>query len=297
MSPTALLEAMRPYQWVKNLLVFAPLLFAHRTGDFSALRAAVVAFASFCTIASAIYLLNDLADRHADAQHPRKRNRPIPSGRLGPRAAAGAAVVLLAVGLGLAAIPAPPDAVVPFAVWPVAYFVLNVGYSLRLKHIAIVDALAIAFGFQLRVHAGSAAIGVPSSGWLLLCTFFFATLLAFAKRRAELSALGGDVATRTSLRGYDTAFLDQALAVTASISLLSYALYTLDPATVEKHGKLLLATVPFVCFGVFRYLWLVRATDAAEDPARLLVRDVPLLVDGMLWLGTVVIAIRAPFLH
>lgn len=285
-----LFEAMRPYQWVKNLLVFAPLLFARRMDDPVALGHALTAFAVFCATASAIYLLNDIVDRAADAQHPRKRQRPIPSGRLSLPAALASVAVLLAVAGSLGLLPEPPAGAPPFVVWPAAYFVLNVAYSLRLKQVAILDVLIVAFGFLLRVHAGSQAIGVQSSGWLLLCTFFFATLLAFAKRRAELTAVGDDGATRGSLRGYDVGFLDQCLTTAAASSILAYALYTLDDHTVAKHGSGLVLSVPFVCFGVFRYLWLVREHGGAEDPTRLLIGDRSLLATGALWLSAVLAA-------
>ncbi len=291
MAFPAPIEALRPHQWVKNLLVFAPLLFARRLTDQTAILHAVLAFVGFCAAASAIYLFNDLLDREADARHPKKRRRPIASGRLRPGTARIEAVLLVLTTLGIGLTIPPDHAGVPFLTWPLAYLILNVAYTLRLKRVAIVDAICIALGFQLRVHTGSAAIGVPSSGWLLLCTFFFATFVALCKRRAELAGLeveGTDkTATRRSLRDYDVAFLDQIVAPVAAMSVLAYALYTLDAATIHKHGPHLGLTVPVVTFGVFRYLWLVLQRDGAEDPARLLFRDRQLLIAGVVWVALV----------
>jgi 4-hydroxybenzoate polyprenyltransferase len=283
----ALVEAMRPHQWVKNLLVFAPLVFAHRVGDAEAVASASLAFVVFCVLASAVYLGNDVRDADADRAHPKKRARPVASGRLGPgNAVAGAVVLALAgIGIGWDLGPATQDGL-PFIAWPLLYVGLNTAYSLRLKQVAIVDALCIAMGFQFRVHAGSVAIGVPSSKWLLLCTFFFATFLAFCKRRQEL-AQTSEGATRAVLRDYSAGFLDQVIAPLAAMSILAYALYTVDDETVAKHGPNLVLTVPFVVFGVFRYLWLVHHGTDGEDPARTLLRDRQLVLSGVLW-GSVV---------
>jgi 4-hydroxybenzoate polyprenyltransferase len=287
MAVPALLEAMRPHQWVKNLLVLAPLVFAHRVGDPEALGRAGLALLVFCALASAIYLLNDVLDLDADRAHATKSRRPVASGRLGIGTALGASVLLAALALWIATRLGPGEGL-PFVVWPGAYGLLNIGYSLRLKRIAIVDVLCIAMGFQFRVHAGSVAIGVPSSKWLLLCTFFFATFLAFCKRRQELAhedqAAGS---TRKVLQDYSLGFLDQVIAPLAAMSILAYALYTLDEGTVQKHGPYLMLTVPFVVFGVFRYLWLVHHAAAGGDPSRTLFRDSQLLLSGLCWAATV----------
>jgi 4-hydroxybenzoate polyprenyltransferase len=296
MNPSAVLEAMRPHQWVKNLLVFASVVFAHRLGDPTAWRDAGLAFATFCALASAVYLFNDVLDRHADAAHPKKRTRPIPSGRLSVPLALGtsAALVTIAAAIGL-------SLGTSFLVWPFVYAGMNLAYSLRLKREPILDCLIVAAGFGIRVHAGSTAIDEPSSSWLLLCTFFFALFLAFCKRRDELANVvesdqgAAKAPTRASLRALTLPFLDQIIAPLAALSILSYALYTVAPQTIEAHGeegsRRLVFTVPFVVFGVFRYLLLVHTRSEGSDPARLLFRDPPILIAGLLWAAAILWAI------
>lgn len=276
----ALLESMRIYQWVKNLLVFAPLVFAKRMTDSAALGQAALAFASFCLVASAIYLMNDLLDLERDRQHPDKRQRALPSGRLPLGLARSASFVLVAAGLGLAWLGG-------FLVWPLVYWAINIAYSLRLKHVVVLDAMCIAAGFLLRVYAGGAAIGVHVSSWLTLCTFFVALLLAFAKRRHELSLLGEDSeGHRKALRDYSVAFLDQMIAPLGAMTVLAYAAYTVSPQTVQHFGSdRLVFTVPFVVFGIFRYLYLVHQRSEGGNPTRLLMRDGQMLLNILLWFG------------
>ncbi len=289
----ALLEAMRPHQWVKNLLVLAPVVFAHRLDRPEDVAAAGMAFVVFCMLSSSVYLLNDILDREADAAHPVKRSRPIPSGRLSLRTAIVAFVVLATGALVWASMLGPPDRYIPFVVWPAAYFLLNLAYSARLKHIVIIDGLCIALGFQIRVHAGAVVLpGVNASPWILLCTFFFALFLAFCKRREEVERMGDKGgATRTTIKEYDLPFLDQLIAPLAALSIFCYALYTVAPASVRLHGHYLKYTVPFVVFGVFRYLFLVHKRGEGADPARLLFKDPQLVLSGVLWAGAVWLAI------
>jgi 4-hydroxybenzoate polyprenyltransferase len=281
----ALLEAMRPYQWVKNLLVFAPLVFAQKLYDRPSQIGALIAFAAFCCVASGIYLLNDILDLERDRQHPKKKNRPLPSGRLGPQVAAGAVVVLVGIGLGLAWWKA-------FLILPLVYFLINVAYSLKLKHLVILDAMCIAIGFLLRVYAGGVAINVPVSSWLVLCTFFVALLLAFCKRRHELFILGEEDASghRKSLEHYSFAFLDQMIAPLGALTVMAYAAYTTSPAAVANFGQerahLLVWTVPFVVYGIFRYLFLVHMRSEGGDPTRLLMKDIPTMLNILGWFGT-----------
>jgi len=292
--PLPLLEAMRPHQWVKNLLVFAPLLFSRRYVEADCVLAAAGAFVTFCLLASSVYLINDVVDRHADAQHAVKRHRPVASGRLAPAHAiagsAGAGTLALVLALVLTA----PGQMLPFVLWPLLYLALNLAYSVRLKRIVIVDALCIALGFQFRVHAGSTVIGVETSKWLELCTFFFATFLAFCKRREETEHHTQD--GRAVLRHYTLPFLDQIIAPMAASSILAYAMYSTDDATVAKHGPYLILTVPLVVFGVFRYLWLVHNRREGANPSRLLFTDRQLLLSGVLWLSMVlaVLALGRP---
>lgn len=302
----ALLQALRPHQWVKNLIVFAPLVFAHKAGVPDAVVLAVIGFVAFCMASSSVYLLNDLVDREADRLHPKKKERPIASGRL-PMAAALTALAVLLVGVAVLGyslgpwrpFPTEEEDVtanglgvgIPFWTWLAAYLGLNLGYSFLLKQIVIVDALCIAMGFQLRIFAGAASTSTPASSWILLCTFFFALFLAFCKRREEV-VKHGDSGTRASLRDYDAHFLDQMINPLAAMSILAYALYTVDQRTVNYHHTSDLAlTVPFVVFGVFRYLYLVHRHGEGGDPARLLFRDRQLVLSGVLWAGSVLIVL------
>ena len=299
----AFLEAMRPHQWVKNLLVLAPLLFTTRDKvglqidhfrDGASWTAALLAFATFCLAASAIYLLNDLVDRDEDAHHPKKRNRPIASGRLSVGAAKATLACTLLAGAWCGWLVHSPEAKVPFLVWPAAYLLLNLAYSFWLKRVVVVDCMCIALGFQLRVQAGAAAIGVAASHWLLLCTFFFSLFLAFCKRYEEVErqteATGR---TRATMEDYSLAFLSMMIGPLAALSILSYSLYTVSEETIKKHGDdRLMYTVPIVVYGVFRYLFLVYRKSEGGDPARLLVRDAPLVLSGVAYAALVVVLLR-----
>jgi len=280
-------EALRPHQWVKNLLVLFPLFFTNLAFELDGWIAALKAFGSFCFAASSIYLLNDILDRHEDALHPKKKSRPIASGRL----SVGAAWVVLAGALVASAalgwlVPATHRS---FLLWPAAYLGLNVAYSFYLKRLVIVDCMCIAIGFQLRVMAGAAAIDVDASRWIQLCTFFFALFLAFCKRYEEVgrqTEAAGQ--TRKTMADYTTSFLNMVIGPLAALSILSYALYTVSPETVLRHRTdQLTFTVPFVCYGVFRYLFLVYRRSEGGDPAKLLFRDVPLILSGVLYVVTV----------
>lgn len=290
------LEAMRPHQWVKNLLVLAPLAFTPQglIFDLSAWGTALLAFATFCLAASSIYLLNDIVDREDDARHPKKRHRPIAAGRLGVGTARVQLLAQLIAAFGLAAL-VPAYGSLPFLIWPAAYLALNLAYSFWLKRLVVVDCMCIALGFQLRVQAGAAAIGVRASHWLLLCTFFFALFLAFCKRYEELSRQAEAAGrTRATMEDYTASFLNMMIGPLAALSILTYALYTVSPETVQTHGTdRLMYTVPFVTYGVFRYLFLVYRKSEGGDPARLLFRDVPLLVCGLAYAVTVVVVLRA----
>ena len=287
----ALLEELRPKQWTKNLLLFAGVLFSQNIDKPPLVLRAAAGFAAFCLLSGTVYLLNDLKDVEDDRRHPVKRLRPIASGRLAPPVAVGAIVPLLAV-------------VVVIAVWLGAafalvaglYFIMTLAYTFGLRQQVLVDVFVIAIGFVLRAIAGvellrPVAPEVVLSPWLLVCTFFGALFLALAKRRRELANAAGDVAPtgqRAVLDHYTPELLDGLLLVSASASLMSYALYTIWPDTVAKFGtEGLLYTVPFVAYGIFRYLFLVRATALTEDPAQVLLTDRPLAVCVGLYLLTV----------
>lgn len=298
----ALLKAMRPYQWVKNLLIFVSLVFGHRLDDAASVQRSVLAFAIFCVLSSSIYLLNDVVDREADRAHPRKKNRPVASGALPVPVALLVAAICMLGGLVAAWFLSAggTDQGPPFFVLPAAYCVLQIGYSFVLKRMLIVDCLCVALGFLFRVDAGSRVLGpdaagevVDSSAWLLLCTFFFSLLLAFSKRRNEVVKVSdGSGATRETMRRYTREFLDQLITTLAAISILSYSLYTLADETVAEHNsKNLLMTVPLVVYGVYRYLYLVLQKGEGGDPSRLLFRDRPLILSGLAYAVVVWLAL------
>ena len=279
----ALLRAMRPQQWVKNLFVLAPVVFAHRLSDHAAVGRALLALAVFCAGASAVYLLNDVRDREADRHHPLKRRRPIASGALGVGAAVAVAAALTLVALlGGALLGRLPLALL------LAFLLLNALYSWYLKHLVIVDVMVLAIGYVLRVEAGAAAVGVAVSSWLLLCTIFVALFLGFSKRRHELLLLADRAADqRRVLSQYSPAFLDQMINVVTASTVLSYALYAISDESVQKHGRGLLYTVPMVLFGVFRYLYLMYQRPGHANPTEEVLSDPPFLVNVGLWSAVV----------
>lgn len=275
-----LLVSLRPAQWTKNAFVLAPLVFAHRLTDRPSLAAALLAFAAFCCAASAIYLLNDLRDREQDRRHPLKCKRPLAAGSLSPALAVAAALAFVGVAV-LAALRLGPA----FASTLLAYLGLNVAYSMGLKNVVILDVMAIAMGFLLRVLAGAAAIRAEVSSWLLLCTIFLALFLAFSKRRHELILLAGDAADqRAVLSHYSPTFLDQMINVVTASSVIAYSLYAVAPETVAKyHSEKLVYTVPMVLFGVFRYLYLIYQRPGERNPTEAILKDVPFLANVAVW--------------
>jgi 4-hydroxybenzoate polyprenyltransferase len=286
----AILEGMRPRQWAKNLFVFAGLLFGHKLFTPSA-GLALAAFALFCALSGAMYLLNDVADRDKDRLHPRKRYRPVASGRLSVPLAIAAALTLLVAALG-----ASVAISWPFAAVAAGYAGLLIAYSVGLKHLVIVDVLVVAIGFVLRAVGGAVAIDVEISGWLLICTILLALFLALGKRRHEYLALGGGAARhRPILAEYSESLLDQMIAVVTASTVTAYALYTMSPETVAKfHTHLLPATLPFVLYGIFRYLYLLYRRQLGGNPSELFLNDAPLLVNTLLWFAVVLVIVYGP---
>jgi 4-hydroxybenzoate polyprenyltransferase len=282
-----ILVSLRPRQWVKNLFVFGGLVFSHRLFTAS-LWPALGAFAIFCALSGAIYLLNDVADRDKDRLHPRKRERPIASGLLPAPAALAAAGVLIVAGLGAAAALSPG-----FAIVALAYVGLLSLYSVTLKHVVIVDVLTVAIGFVLRAVGGALAIGVDISGWLLICTILIALFLALGKRRHEYLTLEGEAARhRPILAEYSAGLLDQMIAVVTASTVTAYALYTMSPETVAKfHTQLLPATLPFVLYGIFRYLYLLYRRQLGGNPSELFLNDRALLLNTVAWIVAVLLII------
>ncbi len=270
--------SLRPRQWVKNAVVLAPLVFGELLTDWHAVARATVAMLAFCAAGSALYLFNDWHDAEADRQHPLKRNRPIAAGRIGGN------TVRVSIGLLLAAAVAA-SSVVDLRLLAVlfAYVVLMVLYTLVLKHLVLIDVLAIAGGFVLRALAGAVSVQVPMSPWLYVCTVLLALFLGFAKRRHEIVLLEDQAVNhRRILDDYSVPLLDGLLTVTAAATLMAYSLYTFSAPNLPN-SHLMMLTIPFVIYGIFRYLYLVYRHDQGGLPEQVLLNDLPLLASIVLW--------------
>jgi len=272
---------------VKNVFVFAALVFAGRLADPTAVLRVGAAFCVFCVLSSAVYLINDVRDREADRRHPHKRRRPVAAGEIAPGTASAASVVLAVVALfaafrlsgGLGTVAA-------------AYLVLNLGYSFGLKKVVILDVMMVAAGFLMRALAGALVLDVAISRWLVLCTGLLALFLGFVKRRQEITALDGGAATRPILKEYSLPFLDQMIAVVTGATVVAYSLYAFSPEVAQKLGTEHMGlTIPFVLFGIFRYLYLVHQRGVGENPTVVVLTDVPLILDVALWGASVVLAL------
>ena len=286
-----LLISLRPEQWSKNLFLFAGVLFGARLLDIEAIGRATGGFAIFCALSGVVYLFNDLADRAGDQRHPLKRLRPIASGRLSPRIAFTAALLLGVVALAAAVWLSPM-----FAMYAGAYVALLVVYSVVLKHLVIIDVLTIAAGFVLRAAAGAVVVFVPISHWLLVCMTLLALFLVLSKRRHELTLLGDDATThRPILEEYSPYLLDQMIAVVTASTLVAYAVYSTSTETAERLKTTRLGvTIPFVLYGIFRYLYLVHQKRGGGSPADLLLTDRPLLACVGLWALCVALILYSP---
>ncbi len=276
-----MIRLLRPLQWTKNVFVFAPLVFSRHLFDLAYIERSIAAFAVFSIVSSAVYIVNDIADRASDRLHPLKRSRPIASGAVSIGQAIVVAIILL-LAAGSGAMWLGPKVMFITSL----YLVLNVGYSFGLKQVILVDVFIVASGFMLRVLAGAFAIGVLVSPWLVLCTLFVSVFLAVSKRRAEI-LLNIEQETenaRPVLRHYDIQFIEQMMTVTAAGMAISYALYTVAERTVEVFGsENLIFTTVFVLFGIFRYLYLMRSRKTDDNPTHLLLSDVPTLINMAAW--------------
>jgi len=280
MSLKYILISMRPKQWVKNLFVFAGLIFSRHLMDPQLFIKVTLGFALFNLLAGSMYLFNDIRDIGNDRNHRDKRKRPIASDKLKISTAYTVSVILIVVSLAIAFCLDPKF----FAILAI-YGVVNVAYSLRLKHMVIVDIMIIAFGFVLRVIAGTVLAEVSPSDWLILCTMTISLFFGFSKRRQEL-VLAGDNAgeQRLVLENYSLPFLDQMIAVVTGCTVISYALYTVSSETVARFGsRNLVFTIPFVLYGIFRYLYLVYHKVSGENPTEMIMKDTPSLVNVVLW--------------
>jgi 4-hydroxybenzoate polyprenyltransferase len=283
-----LLRLMRPHQWVKNVFVFTGLLFGHAWHDPRLVAQVVVVFIAFCLVSSTIYIFNDIVDLEQDRNHPKKSQRPLAAGRVGKPAAAMLAAVLGTLGFALAYGASPIVLMIL-----VGYALMNIAYSLRFKHVVILDVFIIATGFMLRILAGTLGVGIPPSQWLLLCGLMVTLFLGFTKRRAEIIALTEDkTAHRKVLEHYSPVLLDKMIGITAAGLIMSYSLYTMNPDTIRIHNTPnLIYTVPFVMYGVFRYIYLLHHQSRGGDPSHDLVRDHHLLIAVGAWLAATILLI------
>jgi 4-hydroxybenzoate polyprenyltransferase len=277
-------RALRPRQWTKNIAVFAALVFARRVTDGESVTRALLAFIAFCLLSSGTYVFNDWMDREEDRRHPEKALRPIAAREIRARTVLLLIVICWAAGLDLGVMLGWK-----FAALGAGYLALQIAYTFSLKHHVILDVLCIAAGFVLRVLAGGVAIDVPVSGWLFLCALLLALFLALAKRRQELVSLeDGAVQHRPSLGEYSLPLIDQMLSTVAGMCILAYGLYTVAPDTVAKVGSDRLKwTLPFVLYGILRYLFLVHRRNVTGSPERVLLSDVPTLVNLLLYAAAV----------
>jgi 4-hydroxybenzoate polyprenyltransferase len=274
-AAAATFVALRPRQWTKNLLLFAGIVFAAKVGDAWRWLDAVAAFAAYCAASSAAYLVNDVRDAPHDRAHPVKRARPIARGELGARRAHILAGGLLALAVALVAPLGWPS-----LVFLASFLLLQAAYTLLLKHVVLIDVMTIAGLFVVRAAAGAAGVHVRISPWLLLCTALLALFLALAKRRGELVLVGAEATPgRPVLEGYSLALVDQLVSVVAASTVIAYSLYTFT----ARDSKALMVTIPFVVFGVFRYLLLIHRQNLGEEPEEVLLRDAPILVCLAAW--------------
>lgn len=288
---TAILKSMRPKQWVKNGFLFVGLFFDRQFANLESLLAVIIGAVLFSLLAGSIYIMNDISDIEADRKHPKKRLRPIASGELSIGVARGFAILLIALVF--------PSAYMlsrPFFYFTLVYFILNIFYSVWLKHIPLIDVLVLASFYVIRVAAGVSIITVDTfSPWLYLFTIFLALYLGMGKRRAELVMLAGEATShRRVLDGYSLAFLDQLITIVLTLAIMTYSLYTFFAENLPKNDSMML-TIPFVLYGIFRYLYLVQVEESGDAPEEILLSDRPLQLSILLWgLSILIIFSRSP---
>jgi 4-hydroxybenzoate polyprenyltransferase len=277
---------MRPRQWSKNVIIYAGLVFDGRLFDISLLLATTLVVFCFCLVSSSVYIINDLADIEKDRLHPRKKLRPLPSGALNPRFAAGAGALLAIVGIALAAWLNLWVGLVVFI-----YLAQNIAYSLYLKHIVLIDVMVLSLGFLLRVLAGVLIADVSNfSPWLYVCITLLSLFLGFGKRRHEITLLQDDAAAhRSSLQEYNLPLLDQIISLVTTSTFVTYTFYSFEAQTALVRDGRLLLTTPFVFFVIVRYLYLIHVQKRGGAPDELIFEDRPLLITGVLWVVSIVI--------
>ncbi len=282
------LSLMRIHHLIKNILVFAPLVFSLQITPENILRS-LIAFFAFSFVASSVYVLNDIFDADSDRKHTRKKTRPLAAGTIRIQNAQIFCTILFLLGISVALI-------LPLSVFSiiVGYFIINILYSSWLKKISIIDVMIVATGFVLRILVGALAIAVSVSPWILLCTFFGALFVAFGKRKGEIDILKNDShSIRNVLSSYHPDFLNQLIGTTAAITIISYALYTIDTHTIDRLGtRDLVYTVPFVVFGIFRYFQIIYTQSRGDDPTKIFSTDRPLLITVILWAVTFAVIVH-----
>jgi len=281
-----ILISMRPKQWIKNLFVFPPLVFSKSLFIFPLNIKALMTFVVFCVVSGCVYIINDVADREEDKKHPVKSLRPVASGILSPSIALGTVAILLSLSL-TGGYMIGPELLAILAL----YFFMNLLYSTFLKHVVLLDIFVIALGFVLRVMGGGAVIHVKLSSWLILCTLLIALFLALCKRRHELVLLEDNASNHRKILGeYTPYFLDQLIAVVTASTLMTYALYTMSEDVYRNFGNNNIKyTIPFVLYGIFRYLYLVHQKKKGGSPTEIMMRDIPMLINIGLWAFVVVV--------
>ena len=281
---------MRPRQWTKNLILFAALIFSQSLFQLTMLRDNIIAFIIFCFLSGSVYILNDLIDLEQDRNHPKKSKRPLASGKLKPSTAIISGIILVTLSL-ISAFCLNTN----FAWIALSYFILQIAYSTLLKHIVILDVLTVSAGFVLRAIAGGEVIEVPISSWLLICTILLALFLALGKRRHELILLEENAVNhRKILYEYSPGLLDQMISVATASTVIGYALYTMSAETVKKfQTDNLKYTIPFVLYGIFRYLYLIHQRQEGGSPEKILLNDKPLIINIILYLFTIWLFIYA----
>ncbi len=275
----AIIKVMRPRQWIKNLLIFAVLIFGGKLNDLQSVINTILGAILFSLFASGVYIINDIADRKADQAHPRKKDRPIASGVLSVRTAMIVALFIFVVCSVLAYLLSPV-----FLVYCLIYISLNLLYSFILKHIVILDVLLLASFYVIRLYAGSTLVDVDYiSPWLVMTTTFLALFMALGKRRAELAQkTDSDNEQRKVLESYTKVFLDQLIIIALTLAILTYSLYTFSAPNLPE-SNIMILTIPFVIFGFFRYLYLIQVKDQGETPEEIILLDIPLKMDILLW--------------
>jgi len=279
------IKSMRPHQWIKNLLLFAAVIFSNNLFHADLLLTSVFAFVLFCGLSGSSYIINDFIDRDKDKGHPEKIKRPLASGKLNFTLALFGSAAILIASIGISFF-----INYRFAIITIIYLALNLLYSVFLKNFAIIDVLVIALLYVLRAVAGAEAIGVAISPWLLICTLLLSLFLAFGKRRHELTSLAANASDhRIILRDYSEKLLDQMIAIVTASTVIVYILYTVSDDVIAHFGTTnLVYTVPFVLYGIFRYLFLIHKRDLGGSPSKIFLNDRPLLITIMLWFLTVI---------